>query len=313
MGQAGEGGGTQPSGAQFEISAGDQRASIVEVGGGVRAYEVGGRAVLDPYPVGAMCDGAHGAPLIPWPNRLADGAYRFGGTDHHVALTEPDKHNAIHGFLRWRSWSAREEAEDRVVMGTTLYPLMGYPFTLDVAVSYTLGDGGLTVATTATNLGPEPCPYGAGQHPYLSPGSGPVDDCTLELGAATRILTDDDRQLPTGTEAVEGTPYDFRGGRRIGGLKVDFAFTDLVRDRDGRAWARLTGPDGATAELWVDQSYPIIEIYTGDTLAPPRRRLGLGTEPMTLPPNGFQTGEGLVTLAPGESLTTRWGVGLVRR
>jgi aldose 1-epimerase len=40
---------TFPSGEQFEISAGSQRATIVEVGGGIREYEVDGRAVLDPY------------------------------------------------------------------------------------------------------------------------------------------------------------------------------------------------------------------------------------------------------------------------
>lgn len=48
--------------------------AIVEVGGGVREYEVAGRPVLDSYPAGEMCDGAHGAVLVPWPNRLADGA-----------------------------------------------------------------------------------------------------------------------------------------------------------------------------------------------------------------------------------------------
>jgi hypothetical protein len=36
-----------------------------------------------------MCDGARGAPLIPWPNGLADG-HRFGGIKHQVALTEPE-------------------------------------------------------------------------------------------------------------------------------------------------------------------------------------------------------------------------------
>ena len=66
-----------PSGRQFEISAGDQHATIVEVGGGIRSYRAGDRDVLQPYPPGQMCDGAHGAPLIPWPNRLADGRYRF--------------------------------------------------------------------------------------------------------------------------------------------------------------------------------------------------------------------------------------------
>lgn len=66
-----------PSGEQFEISYGEQRATIVEVGAGVREYVVGERPVLDPYPLQAMCDGGHGAPLIPWPNRIADGRYRF--------------------------------------------------------------------------------------------------------------------------------------------------------------------------------------------------------------------------------------------
>ena len=51
-----------------------------------------------------LCDGAHGAPLIPWPNRLADGRYSFDGADHQLALTEPERHNAIHGLMRWRPW-----------------------------------------------------------------------------------------------------------------------------------------------------------------------------------------------------------------
>ncbi len=301
---------TPPSGEQFEIRHGSQRATVVEVGGGLREYAAADRPVLEPYPLDAMCDGAHGAPLIPWPNRLGDGTYTFEGTDYVVALTEPDKHNAIHGFLRWRSWQAVDHETNRVVMRTRLHPLMGYPFTLDVEVAYELGEEGLLVATTATNLGEKACPYGAGQHPYLSPGTGSIDDCTLELGASARILTDNERQLPTGKAAVEGSDMDYRTRRRIGDQKLDTPFTDLHRDEQGRAWARLTAPDGSSAEMWVDEHYPIIEIYTGDTLSPQRRRLGLGCEPMTCPPNAFQSGDGLIRLAPGQSLTTTWGVRL---
>ena len=300
-----------PSGEQFEIACGEQRATIVEVGGGVREYAVAGRAVLDPYPEEAICDGAHGAPLIPWPNRLADGRYRFEGVDYQVALTEPTKHNAIHGFLRWRAWQAVELAPDRVVMGTRLYPLDGYPFALDVYVAYELSDAGLTVSTTAVNIGGRSCPYAAGQHPYLSPGDGLIDDCTLEIPAGTRIVTDAERQLPTGKEPVAGTPFDFRVARRLGEERLDFAFTDLTRGEDGRAVTRLAAPDGKCAELWVDEHYPIVELYTGDTLAPPRRRRGLGVEPMTCAPNAFQSGEGLITLQPEQVLTTRWGARLV--
>lgn len=303
-----------PSGTQYEITHGDQRAVVVEVGGGVRVYEVGDRPVLHPYDLGAVCDGAHGTPLIPWPNRLADGRYSFDGESYQVAVTEPEKHNAIHGFLRWRSWQAAEQEESRIVMATTLFPLKGFPFMLDVEVEYRLDDAGLTVTTTASNAGDTPAPYGCGQHPYLSPGtagSGLVDDCTLQLGAATRVDTDDERQLPTGTEPVDGTPFDFRSARRIGDFAMDYAFTDLERDADGLAWVRLSGPDGRTAGLWVDQSYPYLEIYTADTLSPERRRAGLGAEPMTCPPNAFATGEHVVRLEPGGSHTARWGVRLI--
>lgn len=300
----------QPSGEQFEIRRGEQRATIVEVGGGVRCYEVGGRAVLDGYTADAMCDGARGTPLIPWPNRLGDGRYRFDDVDYQVAISEPDKHNAIHGLLRWRPWRAAEHHEAGVTMATRLYPLKGYPFTLDIRVAYELGDEGLVVSTTATNLGDEACPYGCGQHPYLSPGRGLVDDCTLQVDADTHIRTDDARQLPTGREAVEGTEYDFRRPRRLGDQQLDSAFTDLHRDGDDRAWARLAAADGTRVELWVDGHHRVIEVYTGDTLGVSRRRQGLAAEPMTCPPNAFQSGEDVIRLEPGQAVTTTWGVRL---
>jgi aldose 1-epimerase len=300
-----------PSGAQHEIVLGEQRATIVEVGGGIRAYALADRDVLDPYPIEAICDGAHGAPLIPWPNRLQDGVYEFEGQRRQVDLTEPEKHNAIHGFLRWRNWEAVQREPARVVMATRLHPLPGYPHTLDVRVAYALGDGGLTVTTTIANAGDGACPIATGQHPYLSPGAGAVlDDCTVQLRAETRILTDPERQLPTGREAVAGTDFDFREPRRLGAQPVDFAFTDLDRDSDGRAWTRLTCPDGATAALWVDEAHPFVELYTGDTLAPDRRRRGLGCEPMTCAPNAFRSGEGLRRLEPGEQLVAHWGARL---
>ena len=297
-----------PSGEQREISHGPHRATIVEVGGGVREYQLDRRDVLHPYDVDAMCDGAHGAPLIPWPNRLADGRYAFGGEQHQVALTEPATHNAIHGFLRWRNWRAAVHEPSRVVMETRLHPLQGWPYALDVAVEYALDDDGLTVETRAVNIGAAPCPFAAGQHPYLSPGSGKIDDCSLQLEAATRIVTDPERHLPIGREAVSGTAYDFNSPRRLGEQEIDFAFTDLARDHEDRAWARLIRPGGETVELWADRSYPIIEIYTADTLPPQRRRAGLGCEPMTSPPNALASGDGVIHLEPGEMFTGRWGV-----
>jgi aldose 1-epimerase len=300
-----------PSGEQLAIAHGEQRATIVEVGGGVREYFAGERAVLDPYPRDAVCDGAHGAPLIPWPNRLADGRYSFDGVDHQLALTEPERRNAIHGLLRWRNWQAIERSADWVTVATRLHPLQGWPFALDAQITYSLSEAGLTVATRATNVGDRPCPFGSGQHPYLSAGDALVDECTLQLDAATRIRTDTERQVPVGTEPVAGSALDFRVERAIGELRIDDAFTDVTRDSAGLAWVRLGRPDGATIELWADETYPLAQLYTGDTLAPGRRRRAVAAEPMTCPANALQTGDRLIRLAPGESHLSRWGVRIV--
>ena len=150
-------------------------------------------------------------------------------------------------------------------MGTRLFPMQGYPFLLEVEVDYALGGDGLTVTTTAANAGVRPSPYGAGQHPYLSPGPGLVDDCSLQLEVAARIVTDEQRQLPGGAEAVEGTAY---GSARPGSS----GRSGWTSPSPAWPWTPAAGPRPAwadpTAELWVDESYPIIELYTGDTLPP---------------------------------------------
>lgn len=300
---------TPPSGRQFELSSGQQRAVVVEVGGGIREYSVAGRDVLEPYALDEMCDAAHGAPLIPWPNRLADGRYSFAGAEHQLALDEPEQGNAIHGLLRWRAWTELEHETDRVRLGARLLAMPGYPFSLEVSIAYELGEEGLTVTTEARNIGPGECPFGAGQHPYLSAGGAPLDGCTLHLRAATRLLTDE-RQIPVGREPVAGGPYDYATPRPVGELRIDDAFTDLARDGDGLARARLECPDGAAVELWADERYPFLEVFSGDPLPEPRRRRALAVEPMSCAPNAFRSGDGLVRLAPGEDIVLRWGAGL---
>lgn len=300
-----------PSGEQFEIARGEQRACIVEVGGGIRSYAVGPRDVLEPYGLHDLCDGGHGAVLIPWPNRIGGGRYSFDGVQRRLALSEPAAGNAIHGLLRWRSWRALEHGAERVVMAIRLHPEPGYPFTLDVTVAYELGEQGLTVTSTATNIGEQACPYGVGQHPYLSPGTGAIDECTLELAAETVIEIDPEQRLPSGSRPAEGSPLDFRRARVVGAEEIDSPLTDLRRGADDRARARLTAPDGSCVELWVDESYPVLELFTGDTLAPERRRTGLAIEPMSCPPNAFVSGERLIRLEPGESHSASWGVALL--
>ena len=53
-----------PSGEQIEIALGDQRAAVVEVGGGLRAYSAGGRELIDGYGAHEMCASGRGQVLI---------------------------------------------------------------------------------------------------------------------------------------------------------------------------------------------------------------------------------------------------------
>ena len=90
-----------PSGEQVEIAAGEHRAVVVEVGGGLRSYSVGDREVLDGYGVDEMAAAGRGQVLVPWPNRLEDGVYDFDGESYQLPLNELAARNAIHGLVRW--------------------------------------------------------------------------------------------------------------------------------------------------------------------------------------------------------------------
>lgn len=297
------------SGRQLDIAHGNQQATIVELGAALRTFTVDACDRIDGYPSDEMCSGSRGQLLVPWPNRIAGGRYEFGGVEHQLALNEPAMDNAIHGLGRWVNWTMVDHAPNRVTLSYTLYPQPGYPFLVALEIVYALDDDGLNVRTTATNLGNEACPFGAGFHPYLRLDPQRIDRLELRSPAAT-YYESDDHKIPTGRATVAGTAFDFREPRRIGTTEMDHAFTDLERDADGRATVRLRDPaTGEAVELWCDARYDYVMIFTGDALPDPhRRRTGLAVEPMTCAPNAFRTGDGLEVLDPGSTTSATWGL-----
>jgi len=257
-----------------------------------------------------MADGGRAQPLLPWPNRLADGHYEFDGEQMQLPIDEIGRRNAIHGLTRWVTWICTEQVEDRVRMSNRLYPRPGYPFTLDLQIDYSLDDAGLTVRTTAHNVGRRRLPFGAGQHPYFTVGTALIDAAELQLPAQSRLELDPDRRLPTGKiSSVAGTSFDFRQRKRIGSLVVDECFAELVRDADKRARVTLADPgSGKSLVVWMDERYRYIQAFTGDTLMPDRRRRSLAIEPMTCPPDALRSGTDLIVLEPDETCTLEWGV-----
>ncbi len=295
-----------PTGQQFTIGCGPFEATIVEVGGGLRAFTRDGVPVVAGYAEDEECRSGRGQQLMPWPNRIRDGVYAFGGTRQQLPITEVSRHNASHGLVRWALWELLEHERDSVTIGYRLHPQPGWPHHLDLRTTYVLDETGLVVTSAARNVGAVPAPFGYGAHPYLSIGGLPVDQVELHVPASTWLATDD-RSLPTRTEPVEGTRYDFRSGGRAGAELLDTAYTDIERDDDGMWRCRVQSEAFGWVTLWADAAFPWLQVFTGAAL------LGLGepgvaVEPMSCPADAFNSGRSLVVLEPGQEWTGTWGI-----
>jgi hypothetical protein len=65
----------------------------------------------------------------------------------------------------------------------------------------------------------------------------------------------------------------------------------------------------AVTTCWLDEAYRYLMVTTGDVLRDVARRR-LAVEPMTCPPNAFQTGEAVIRLEPGQTFTGNRGITL---
>jgi galactose mutarotase-like enzyme len=300
-----------PTGEQYRLTHGTHHAVIVERGAGLREYGSDRGPFVDGYAEDQMADGSRGQLLLPWPNRIANAAYRFDGHEFRLPVTEPRTGSAIHGLTHNLLWQRVDMSASTVTLALDLQPMDGYPFHLALRATYSLDDDGLTVTVSATNQGEAACPYGAGAHPYVRIASGGTIDAALLRIPASTMLDADGRGIPTGAEeAVAGTPLDFRSQRPIGTQTLDTAFTGLAPGADNTTRISLAEPDGEHGlVVWMDASHRYAMIYSGDTLGDvARRRHGLAIEPMTCAPDAFNSGAGLVILQPAEGCTSTWGI-----
>ncbi|HEY6379895.1 MAG TPA: aldose epimerase, partial [Candidatus Dormibacteraeota bacterium] len=159
-----------PSGVQYELRSGAHRAVVTEVGATLRAYTVDGVDVIDGFDLAEVSPGGRGQVLAPWPNRVGDGRYTFGGRAGQAALNEPARRNAIHGLVRWLPWQPVSQAANSVLLRCVLQPQPAYPWRLDLSLEYSVAEDGLTVSAEATNLTDSTAPFGIGFHPYLTVG-----------------------------------------------------------------------------------------------------------------------------------------------
>lgn len=300
-----------PTGDQFHLrgSWGDHRteAIITELAAGLRTLTVDGHHLTEPFPATESPSFGNGIVLVPWPNRVADGRWTLNGREQQLDLTEPARGNAIHGLLRNTAYRVLERTETEVTLAATVFPQHGYPFLLDTSVRYEVVVGGLRVTHSIQNRADTAAPVAVGAHPFLRVGDTPIEELTLQVNAETWFETDD-RQLPVAEHPVAGTDNDLSRPRRVGDLALDTPFGRVQTD-GGIARHRLVSPDGRWVELWQDAAFAYVQVFTAPAFVRDGSPgLALAIEPMTAPPNAFNTGQGLRWLDPDETWSLSWGI-----
>jgi len=223
-------------------------------------------------------EGYLGALVGRYANRIAGACFSIDGGTYQLAANEGSKqlHGGPEGFSK-QIFSIEAAEKDRVALCYTAPDgENGYPGTLDLRVTYTLTERGLTMRYEATCDKPTYC--NITNHSYFNlDGSGDILQHRLWIDADDYTPVDS-ASLPVAEKtSVAGTPFDFTEEKEVGReIGVDYEQLRLtggydhnyvLREREGiRLAARVrSGVSGITMEVWTDK--PGVQLYSGNYLA----------------------------------------------
>lgn len=271
------------------LAAGDYRAQIVTVGAGLAELTWRGNHLVIPHHPEEMPLAHLGKVLIPWPNRIANGSYQHDGHEYQLPINEHGSQASIHGLLAWRDWQINELTAKKLSLSVFLPPSYGYPFSLFSQVIYSLdATSGLSVEIISKNIGDQSAPYGVGIHPYLTCNLTPVDDYMLQL-PAKQVFAVDMQSNPTDLHAVDELDFNFLTLRTIGDKRIDHTFKT-----QSNPWEMQIINQQQKLAVSMHSDQPWLQVYSGEKL----NRQGLAIEPMSCPPNAFNSGVDLTLLKP---------------
>jgi aldose 1-epimerase len=287
-----------------ETPHGPVSAVVNPVGAGLEALQVDSLDLIERFATDIPRPYYAGVSLAPWPNRIADGLWKWEGEELQLEITEPARNTALHGLVADRTFGVSSQTADSIDFTCVISQEPGYPFDLEVTVRYQLTDTGLAVTMTARNTGSRPAPVAFGTHPFLCVGSTPTRSLTLTAPVDREVLVDD-RLIPTGIAPVhpdlpQGTVF------RLAEVEFDTAFGM----RGSGPWRTvLASEDGTQVVVWQDESMGWLQVFLTDSFPGiGGSRSAIAIEPMTAPPNAFATGEDLTVVQPGEDWSVTWGI-----
>ncbi|WP_329742111.1 aldose epimerase [Dyella sp. A6] len=320
-------------GTQPVVVLGDQtgrRVSIAMHGAALVRFEVprgnGVFDIADGYRDDAEIvarSGSRFAIMAPFAGRIADARYRFDGQAEDLQPgVQGSARASRHGFVRGEDFAVAaltaDDASARVVLTTSaIRPQVGYPHAIDLTVSYSLDDAGLTLDVRMRNVGDSAAPCFFGWHPYFRVSDADVDAWELQVPGQTLIRTAADLIALAGDAAyvpVDDVPaLDFREPQVIGDRILDQGYTDLDAGPDGRIRTRLRDPaSGFGLAVW--QEHGVMHTFTADTISRGVRR-AVALEPMECMADAFNRPEcaAAIRLEPGAERSFRCGVEIESR
>lgn len=280
----------------YQINNGAFEATIESFGAALIKLSGDGFELIEPDTKPGLYAGTV---LAPWPNRIKDGRYLFSGEEFHVPINETSKSNALHGLVAEVDWKVIDKSESKITFQTILDSSDIYPGKLKLTTTYEIKENKCQIEISAENIGSKPAPYGVSIHTYLVAGGGQkVDELQLQLPSHQYLEVDKERLLPIEVKSVEGTDFDFRKPKKIANTFIDHAFR-YSPDFDRQV--SLINNDGRAVIMKFDSETKWIQIHTADRTGGTDSRMALAVEPMTCPPDAFNSKEDLIVLAPGQS------------
>jgi len=236
--------------------------------------------------------------LAPWPNRIKDGKYTFNKKDYQLPINEVSKNNSLHGLVANCHWEVILQDQSKVILQHLLNQPDIYPGKLQLQVSYEIIEQGVEISVLSENVGDISAPYGVSIHTYLVAGAlVKNNELLLQLPSDQFLEVDAERLLPIKLQPVTGANFNFVSLKKISNLFIDHAFkysSDYPRS------ISLLNAEGQGAEVIFDEQSNWIQIHTADRDLRADSRMAVAIEPMTCPPDAFNSGIDLIVLEPGK-------------
>lgn len=255
-------------------------------GGSLAALDWEDIPILRASRPGSMLDTAC-FPLVPFSNRIARGAFQFGGRAYKLAPNAPqvDPRNPLHGYGWLSEWQVIE-AEGNSAIIEHVHAKGAWPWSYRARQHFTLDDTGLSTQLEVRNLDKKPMPAGLGFHPYF-----PRNADTVYLGQHRSEWQVDEECLPVSLIQSD-RPRDWWEGKPAGARCVDTAYMS----RKGAL--SIKWPDkGIGARVSPSDNLSVTVVYI------PESKEFFCVEPVSHETNAINhLGSGMAILQVGETL-----------